>query len=411
MDTTTVIQRDCVIAGGGPAGIVLGYILARAGVRVTVLEKHADFFRDFRGDTIHPSTITTLSELGLRDRFLQLPLSRLDTMDVVFDSQRITMVDFRRLKKPNNFLVFAPQWDFLNFLAGEGTKLPAFDLRMSTKATELIIEDDVVVGVRAEGPDGRLDVRAPLTVAADGRSSTIRPSAGMHPEEFGVPIDVLWFCLPMPKKTPPDSLGYLSRDGAVITIPRIDHIQSGTLIEKGGFDRLKAQGLAALRKRIVRIASFLAPVVDTLKDWDQIKLLSVQINRLDRWYRPGFIALGDAAHAMSPIFGVGVNYAIQDAVALANLIAPDLANGVAPVEKLAALQTRRQKPVKLMQSVQRVAHKAISKGAAGQLAPHWVFRLLNAVSPAIRGFTARFIGIGFLPEHVDPAILTAKIAR
>lgn len=400
------IERDCVIAGGGPAGMVLGYVLGRAGLRVTVLEKHADFLRDFRGDTIHPSTITTLGELGLRETFLRLPLSRLETLDVVLDGARITVVDFRRLRGPEDFLVFAPQWDFLNFLASEGSKLPGFEVHMGTSADELVVEDGRVLGVRATGPDGAaVEFRAPLTVSADGRGSSLRTQVGLDPVDFGVPIDVLWFSMPMPPVRPPDTLGYLTSEGVVLTIPRRDHIQSGTLIPKGGFEAVRAGGLDAFRERVARIAPVLEPVVGSLKDWDQVKLLSVQLNRLETWYRTGYIAIGDAAHAMSPVGGVGVNYAIQDAVALANLIAPALARGAVPVETLAALQRRRERPVKRMQAIQRNAHRVISRGAAGEVAPRWAVWLLRRMSPAIRGLTARFLGIGFLPEHVDARIL------
>lgn len=381
--------------------MMLGYLLARRGLRVTVLEKHADFFRDFRGDTIHPSTLTTLGELGLRDRFLQVPLTRLRSMDVVFDGQRVTMLDFGRLPAPDDFLILAPQWDFLNFLAREATAFPGFELRMSTEATGLVIEDGVVRGARATGPDGDLELRAALTVAADGRASALRAAAAMAPEETGVPIDVLWFSLPKPPNPPPDTLGYLSRGGMVLTISRGDHYQSGMVIAKGRADELRAAGLGALRARIADVAPVLAPVVETLTDWNQVKLLSVELNRLDRWCRPGFIAIGDAAHAMSPVGGVGVNYAIQDAVALANAVAADLATGAVPIERLQAVQRRREKPVRKMQRIQRIAHVAIGHQATGgRVAPRWAVRLLRVASPVLRGFLARFIGIGFLPEHV-----------
>jgi len=402
MSDTTVIERDCVIAGGGPAGMMLGYLLARSGIRVTVLEKHADFFRDFRGDTIHPSTLTTLGELGLRDRFLQLPLNRLTSMDVVFDGQRVTMLDFGRLPAPDDFLVLAPQWDFLNFIAREATSFSGFDLRMSTEATGLVIEDGDVRGVRATGPDGDLELRAALTVAADGRTSVLRTAAGLVPEETGVPIDVLWFSLPKPQNPPPDTLGYLSPAGMVITISRGDHYQCGMIIGKGRADELRSAGLDALRTRIVGIAPVLASVVHVLTAWDQVKLLSVELNHLDRWCRPGFIAIGDAAHAMSPVGGVGVNYAIQDAVALGNAVGPDLATGSVPIESLKAVQRRREKPVRKMQRIQRIAHVAIGRQAAGgRIAPRWAVWLLRVASPLLRGFLARFIGVGFLPEHVD----------
>ena len=401
MTSDNQLERDCVIAGGGPAGMVLGYLLARAGLKVTVLEKHADFFRDFRGDTVHPSTVTLLGELGLRGKFLQLPLTRLPTMDAVFDGQRITIADFRTLRGPDNFLVFAPQWDFLNFLAREAAAYPTFELRMSTEATGLIVEQDQVRGVRAATADGGTEIRATLTVAADGRASNLRTAAGMTPDEFGVPIDVLWFGLPKPPDPPPVTLGYISSRGMVLTIDRGDRYQSGMVIRKGGFDALREAGLDALRARITHAAPFLHPVVGTLTDWDQIKLLSVQINRLRRWYRPGFIAIGDAAHAMSPMFGVGVNFAIQDAVALFNAIADDLAAGAAPVEKLAAVQRRRETPVKVIQLLQRNGHRAIARAATGSsIAPRWLIALLRIFSPLLRRFTARFIGRGVRPEHV-----------
>lgn len=404
MTVGKVIERDCVIAGGGPAGMVLGYLLAREGLRVTVIEKHADFFRDFRGDTVHPSTVTLLGELGLRDKFLQLPLTRLPAMDAVMDGRRFTIVDFRTLPEPDNFLVMAPQRDFLNFLAGEASVFPNVELRMLTEATGVIIEQDEVRGVRAATEDdGDLEVRATLTVAADGRASALRAAAGMIPDEFGVPIDVLWFSLPKPPEPRPATLGYISRQGMVLTIDRGDSYQSGMVIRKGGYGELRAAGLEALQARIIHAAPVLRPVATTLTDWDQIKLLSVQINRLRRWYLPGFIAIGDAAHAMSPMFGVGVNFAVQDAVALFNAIAGDLAAGTVPVGKLAAVQRRREKPVKVMQLLQRNGHKAIARAAAGNsIAPRWFIGILRFASPLLRRLTARFVGVGIRPEHVTP---------
>lgn len=406
------LERDCVIAGGGPAGMVLGYLLAGAGLKVTVLEKHADFLRDFRGDTVHPSTVTLLGELGLREKFLQLPLTRLPTLDAVVEGQRITMADFRTLRAPDNFLVLAPQWDFLNFLAREAAAFPTFELLMDTEATGLIMEQDQVRGVRVETPDGGREIRATLTVAADGRASVLRSAAGLVPDEFGVPIDVLWFNLPKPPSPPPVTLGYISSRGMVLTLDRGDRYQSGMAIQKGGLDELRAAGLGALRERLTRAAPVLQPVVGTLQDWEQVKLLSVQINRLRRWYRPGFMAIGDAAHAMSPVFGVGVNFAIQDAVALFNAISADLAAGAAPVEKLAAVQRRREMPVKVMQLLQRNGHKAISRAATGHsFAPRWVVVLIGIASPLLRRFTARFIGVGIRPEHVKPATAGSRRSR
>ena len=395
-------RRDCVIAGGGPAGMMLGYLLARRGLRVTVLEKHADFLRDFRGDTIHPSTITVLSELGLRDRFLELPLARVSTLDVVIDGERFSLVDFGTLPSPDDFLVFAPQWDFLDFLAREGADLPGFELLMSTAATGLLREGDRVVGVTATGPDGPVEIRASLTVAADGRASTLRDAARLHPLELGVPIDVLWFHLPKPRNAPPPTLGYIDERGLVLTIDRADYYQSGLVIAKGGFDELRAAGLPALRERLVAIAPVLAPVVDALRDWDQVKLLSVQLDRLPQWWGDGLICIGDAAHAMSPVGGVGVNYAIQDAVALANEVATLLPNGPVPTSALAAVQARRERPVIRMQRIQRFAHGRLNRplSRAGRAVPRPARAVLRLTQPLVRRAMARLIGLGFLPEHV-----------
>jgi len=307
--------------------MALGLLLARRGLRVTVLQKHADFFRDFRGDTIHPSTLTVLGELGLSEAFLRLPVHRTDHLDVVINGSRLSPVDFRLLGPPDDFLVLAPQWDLLDFLAQAGREFPGFDLRMSTNATGLLIEDGLVVGVRASGAEGELELRAPLTVAADGRHSTLRPAAGFVPIEWGVPIDVLWFDLPVPDGPVPETLFCLDANGFALTIPRGDHWQGGYVIPKGGFDALRAAGLEAFHRRFAATAPFAAGVIGAVDDWDKVKLLSVQIDHLPRWHRPGFVAIGDAAHAMSPVGGVGVNYAIQDAVALANAIAGSLRGG------------------------------------------------------------------------------------
>lgn len=400
--------RDCVIAGGGPAGMMLGYLLARAGLQVTVVEKHTDFIRDFRGDTVHPSTITLLGELGLREKFLALPVTRLATLDAVLEGARLTLVDFGVLRPPDNFLVLAPQWDFLNFLAREAQALPGFDLRMDTEATGLLHErprtgerdDDAVVGVRVSSASGDQEIRARLTVAADGRTSALRAAAGLIPVETGVPIDVVWFSLPQPADPPPPTLGHLSAAGMVLTIDRGETYQSGLIIKKGEFQDLQHAGLPALRARLIRAAPMLSEVVHTLTDWEQIKLLTVQLDRLPRWHRPGFIAIGDAAHAMSPMFGDGVNYAIQDAVALANAITPDLLRGHLTERTLAAVQMRRQRPVKLMQRIQGRGHQVIARSTDGRrVIPRAGVTLLRLGSPALRRITARVIGVGLLPEH------------
>ncbi len=404
MPDAAVIERDCVITGGGPAGMVLGYLLARAGLRVTVLEKHADFLRDFRGDTIHPSTIALLRGLGLAEEFLELPLSRVDTLDTVIDGTRLTLVDFSTLPPPDDFLVFAPQWDFLDFLARKGSELPGFDLRLRAAGVDLVVEGDRVVGVRATGPLGDFELRAPLTVAADGRDSTLRERAGMHPVEFGAPIDVLWFRLPKAEGAPPPTLAYVSADGVVLTLDRRDYYQAGVIISKGRFDVIRAAGLPAFRARVAAAAPHLAATADSLLDWGQVSLLTVRLDRLPSWHRPGFIAIGDAAHAMSPMFGVGVNYAIQDAVALANAVHDPLARGSAPDGVLAAVQSRRERPARRMQRLQRISHLGVVRVARGgrrRAVPRPVLAVLRRHAPRIRRFLARFIGLGYLPERSE----------
>ena len=390
------IERDCVIAGGGPAGMILGYLLAREGLRVTVLEKHADFLRDFRGDTIHPATITILGELGLREAFLALPIHRVTTMDVVLDGERLTLVDFGTPPPPDDFLAFAPQWDLLNFIASEGAKLPGFELLMSTEATDLIFDGDAVVGLRA----GDRELRAPLTVAADGRDSRIRDAAGLVPDDLGAPIDVLWFDMPKPPDPPPSTLGYIGQHALVLTLERGDRYQSGAAIRKGGFDELMSRGLEAFREMLVGAAPVLAPVVGTITDWSQVKLLSVQLNRLRQWHREGFIAIGDAAHAMSPVMGVGINYAIQDAVALAARIAPELRAGSVRRETLAAVQKRRLPPVKKMQRIQALVHGRIVAVQGSGAIPRPLRFVLRHAQPLVRRVAARLVGYGFRPEHV-----------
>jgi 2-polyprenyl-6-methoxyphenol hydroxylase-like FAD-dependent oxidoreductase len=399
------VFRDVLIAGGGPAGMMAGYLFARAGLRVTVLEKHADFLRDFRGDTIHPSTLTLLRELGLLDRFLALPVTRVTTMDVVIDGRRITGVDFSTLGPPEDFLVFAPQWDFLNLLASEGAKLPGWELCMRTEAGSILTDGGRVTGLRTTAGE---ELHASLIVAADGRGSVIRDAAGFVPHREGVPIDVLWFGLPKPADPPPATLGYINGDAMVLTIERGDRYQAGVVIAKGGFDAVRARGLGALRERIAATAPVLTPVVGTLCDWDQVKLLTVQLDHLPRWSRDGLICIGDAAHAMSPVMGVGINYAIQDAVALANAAVPHLP-GVVPLPVLEAVQRRRERPVARMQRIQRLAHDRIARPARGRrVVPGGGVCLLAALQPLLQRGLARLIGRGFLPEHIDLAVIDRR---
>lgn len=403
-----VMKASCAVSGGGPAGMMLGLILARAGLDVVVLEKHADFFRDFRGDTIHPSTVGVLGELGLRDAFLGLPHTSIRTLDAVVDGTRLHPIDFGRLGPPDDFLVLAPQWDFLTFLAEQAEQYPTFRLLMQTEATELIREGDAVRGLVARGPAGDVRVEADLTVAADGRDSVLRAAAALRPRRFGVPIDVIWFRLPKPAETQPSTLAYLGGGAMVVTIDRGDYFQAGLVIAKGGIDELEEAGLPAFRAAVAGAAPFLREPLETITDWDPLKLLSVQVDRLPRWYRHGFLAIGDAAHAMSPAFGVGVNYAVQDAVAAANLLAAPLRDGPVDLRLLDAVQRRRLPPVERMQRIQLAAHRRITRPGAGPLLPAplplGAKLAIAAATPLVQRFTAQLIGRGLRPESVAPEL-------
>ena len=287
MPTTRTTQ--CCIAGGGPAGIMLGLLLARAGVDTVVLEKHADFFRDFRGDTIHPSTIDLIDQLGLRKRFDAIRQSEIRTLDVVVNGNRLTPVDFSKLHRANDYIALMPQWDFLSLLAEEGAKYPTFHLMMDTAATGILRDGQRVRGVIAATKDGPIEIEAALTVAADGRDSATRDAAGLVPKDYGIAIDLLWFRLPRTKVNPPDTLAYLDAESMVITIPRHDYYQAGMLIPKGGYAEVQAGGIEEFRARIVRAAPFLEEVVDSLRDWDQVRLLTVQVDRLEQWWQDGLL--------------------------------------------------------------------------------------------------------------------------
>ncbi len=403
--STRKLTTTCCIAGGGPAGIMLGFLLARAGVDTVVLEKHDDFFRDFRGDTIHPTTIDLIDQLGLREKFDAIQQSHIHTLDVVVNGNRLTPVNFSKLGGRNDFIALMPQWDFLSLLAQEGAKYPNFHLMMGATATDLLRDGERVSGIAASTKDGDVTIAAALTVAADGRDSTVRDAAGLIPVDYGVAIDVLWFRLPRTKVDPPDTLAYLDTESMIITIPREGYYQSGLLIPKGDFAKIRDAGIPAFRDRIVRVAPFLAEVVESIADWDQVKLLTVQVNRLSQWWRDGLLCIGDAAHAMSPAFGVGINYAIQDAVAAANLLVDDLRAGSVSAEDLARVQKRRLPPVARMQPIQLRLHDVVAKpGGGGFLAnpmTWWQRSIATVALPILRLFTARIVGRGFRPETLE----------
>ncbi len=393
-------EASCCVVGGGPAGMMLGYLLARAGVDVMVLEKHADFFRDFRGETIHPSTLDLMSELGVLDEFLRLPHTRASQLGVVIGEKTFNLLDFRHLPTRCKFMAMMPQWDFLNFIATKAKRYPMFRLKMNAEVTDVLERGNKVVGVQAATEQGEVEVLADLIVACDGRHSTVRRQAGMSVREFGVTIDVLWFRLPKGADVQQPSLGYI-RDGRILlTIDRGDYWQCGSIIPKGEFEEIKAQGLEAFRNRIARTAPFLGSVVDELTDWEQVKLLSVRMDRLERWYCPGLLCIGDAAHAMSPAGGVGVNYAIQDAVAAANLLATKLRQGDVGLANLRRVQRRREWPVRLMQAMQAAQMATYGRAYRPGADPQRILELFSTFAPFKRLF-GRIVGLGFRREHVE----------
>lgn len=393
----------CCIAGGGPAGMMLGLLLARAGLEVLVLEKHADFLRDFRGDTIHPSTLEVLYELGLLDRFLALPHQKVSRINGQIGDLALTVADFSTLSTQCRFVAFIPQWDFLAFLAKEGARYPGFHVRMQAEVTGLIEEAGSVVGLRAHMPDGPLEVRASLVVGTDGRHSTVRAKAGLSVEEFGAPMDVLWFRLSRRPSDSVDPIGRFEAGRIFIMLNRGDYWQCGFVIAKGSLEQIRAKGLPVFRDAVAQLAPFMADRVGELHEWEPIKLLTVQVDRLRQWYRPGLLCIGDAAHAMSPVGGVGINLAIQDAVATANLLVVPLRAGQLTVHDLQLVQQRREWPTKMTQRVQLAIQNRVIKqvlSGSGTLTPPFAVRLV-ARFPFLTRIPARMIGLGFRPEHVQ----------
>ena len=397
------MDAQCCIAGGGPAGVVLGFLLARAGVETIVLEKHGDFLRDFRGDTIHPATLEVMHELGLLEDLLRRPHQEYPHVRAKFGDVAVKVADFAHLPTHCKFIALMPQWDFLNFLSEQGRRYPGFHLKMNREVSELLEENGNVIGVKGKSSGGLFEVRARLTIGADGRHSIVREKAGLQVNDLGAPIDVLWMRLSKQSSDEDLTLGYFKTGTILVTINRGEYWQCARVIPKGAFDQIRQQGLPAFREEIVEIAPFFHDRVAELNDWSNIKLLSVAVDRLHRWFRPGLLCIGDSAHAMSPIGGVGINLAIQDAVAAANILVEPLLQGRITAEHLSKIQQRRELPTRLTQSFQVQAHNRfldpLLKGQMNLQRPPLAAKLLRKF-PILRRIPARLIGMGFRPEHV-----------
>ncbi|WP_219471805.1 FAD-dependent oxidoreductase [Nonomuraea rhizosphaerae] len=392
---------SCVIAGGGPAGAVLALLLARAGVEVTLLEKHADFLRDFRGDTIHPSTLQVLDELGLTEELLKLPHRKTYGFTLLTDDGRVQMADLHGLPGKYDYIAFVPQWDFLKIVTSAAERYPTFRLLMNAEAYGLIREGDTCKGLRYRDASGEHEIRAALTVAADGRGSVLRAAAGLVPQELGAPMDVLWFRLPREESDLDEPFLRVSAGNIMVGINRVTYWQLAYVIHKGGHDRLVQEGIGTFRETVARLLPFLEDRVGQIAGYDDLSTLTVALNRLRRWHRPGFLAIGDAAHAMSPVFGVGINLAVQDAVATANLLAGRLrAGGPVPEQDLHRLERRRLLPTRVTQAAQRLAQDRLIGPALDSTgrAPGIPVRMIG--SPLVRPLIRRFLGLGVRPEHV-----------
>ena len=385
--------------------MMLGYLLARDGHHVTVLEKHKDFFRDFRGDTIHPSTLQLMYELGLLDAFLALPHQEISALNLSLGGESFPIADCSHLPTAGKFVALMPQWDFLNFLAAQAAKFPSFNLLMEHEVTGLLENDNHrIIGVHANTPAGPTDIHAKLVVGCDGRQATSRAAAHLQVKETGVPIDVLWFRLSRQPDDPVNSLGNVNYGMLLVLINREEYYQCGFVIAKDSLmTTIQPAGLPAFRDSIARLVPFLADRVNEITDWDQVKLLSVQVNHLKRWHIPGLLCIGDAAHAMSPVGGIGINLAIQDAVAAARILSPALSSDVVTELTLGHVQHRREFPTRVTQSFQVLAHHFLLSilGNPAPLKPPRILRFLSSI-PTFRRLTARFIGMGVRPEHFRP---------
>jgi 2-polyprenyl-6-methoxyphenol hydroxylase-like FAD-dependent oxidoreductase len=398
----TSIKTTCCIAGGGPAGMMLGFLLARAGIPVVVLEKHRDFLRDFRGDTVHPSTLEMMHELGLLDDFLKIPHSTLRELSLQIGDDRIVIGHFEHLPVHCKFIAMMPQWDFLDFLADHAKGYPSFDLRMRAEAIDLVFNGDRVSGVRATTPQGEIEIHADLVVGCDGRHSTLRQRAGFAVENLGAPMDVLWFRISRSDGDPDEAFGHIESGRMLVMLNRSDYWQCAFLIAKGTADEVKRAGLAEFHNSVGEISPFLHDRLHEIDSWDKVKLLTVAVDRLQRWYRPGLICIGDAAHAMSPIGGVGINLAVQDAAAAANILAEPLRRGTVTVDTLKQIQDRREFPTRVTQRLQILVQNnliapALSSKGERPKAPLFL-KLMRL--PLLRRVPGRLLALGVRPEHI-----------
>ena len=398
----TLIKTTCCIAGGGPAGMMLGFLLARAGVRVVVLEKHKDFLRDFRGDTVHPSTLEMMHELGLLEEFLKIPHSTLREMSLQIGDDQLVIGHFEHLPVHCKFIAMMPQWDFLDFLANHASRYSTFDLRMSSEATDLIFDNDQVAGVRAATPDGEIEIRADLTIGCDGRHSTLRQRAGLSVENLGAPMDVMWFRISRNDSDPGEALGHVESGRMLVMLNRNDYWQCAYLIPKGTAGELQQAGLGNFRSSVADIAPFLRDRLHEIDSWEKVKLLTVEVDRLRRWYRPGLICIGDAAHAMSPIGGVGINLAVQDAAAAANILAEPLRRGMVTIDTLKQVQDRREFPTRVTQRLQIVMQNKVIEPALANKGerPKAPLFLKMMQWPLLRRLPGRLLAFGVRPEHI-----------